>query len=68
MPHLHARDRKHLTLDEDQQRHMTLEQKRQWISTAEAIHVAHANIETINNPTILAASDNRLITDWIQHE
>ena len=63
-----ADDRKHPKLDADRQRQMTREQKRRWISTAEAIRVAHANIETINDPTNSAAADNRLITDWIHYE
>ena len=45
---------------------MTREQKRRWISTAEAVRVAHANSEDApSHLTTTIASNNRSITDWI---
>ena len=55
-----------LKLDKRRQKRMTREQKRRWISTAEAVRVAHANADNpVPHLTTTIASDNRLLTDWI---
>ena len=53
-------DKQHLTLPVGRQRNMTVEQKRQWLHTAEAIRVAYANADDLTNPP----PGVRPITDW----
>ena len=63
---IHGNDAKHLEMDDSRQQNMSLERKREWIAKAEAIRVAHFDIDHHpEHPTTIAAASTRLITEWV---
>ena len=58
-------DAVHLCLTVEAQRNMNHDQKRRWIAKAEAIRVAHANVNIHpEHPTIAAAANTQPLTTW----